>query len=405
MVRALDAPALVPAIETGTVLLLRGWGWARDRERSPLRLVDGGASSRRAPEVRSFELVILEAGAGRPLAGVPLEVLTPDGETHRVASDGGGRVRIDDLAPGVCLVSSVIEEARVETSHSIAEPKGAGRRTAGAAPPGPAHLVRAERHRVRTGETPESIAEHQGVPWDRIAHFNWGTTDPDALESRYRDTLGSTRRTPEGRVRFDDSDDPGILLVPRPFTARLAVGAAHELFVAPLRPLFLHLENEAGLALPAARFSARFADGSERTGKLGRHGIARIDGAPEGPFTVSYPDELDLLATSLAVSVRRALGQQATAPLFTLLMQSPEVLSRASAIYQRHCDDLTGRGLVADIDQAITDPDARRPLLGLCALAGLRVEGVDSITLQNQSSPERESPDQFAATSRRRGAA
>jgi hypothetical protein len=193
--------------------------------------------------------------------------------------------------------------------------------------------------------------------------------------------VGCTRLRPDGTLRFDDGDAPGILLVPRPWQARLAVGSLHELLVAPLRPLFLCLENEAHLRIPGAAFQARFADGSARTGRLGASGIARLEGVPEGPFTVSYPDDLHLLAGSLAASVRRAFDEHATAPLFTLLMQSQEVVARAGAIYQRYFDDLTGQGLAADIDQVVTDPDARRPLLALCALAGLAVEGMFQVNV------------------------
>ena len=377
LARSLGWSALLPAIEAGTVLLLRGWGWTRARERSPLRALPPEPARARAVGPRAFELIIVESGSGRPLADVPLEVLTPAGEPRRLHTDGGGRARLEGLSPGSCLVTSVIDEARVETSYVVgAGPGGGGAGSGGGG--GPAHLVEVDRYRARTGDTPDSIASAHDLPWEVIAGFNWGTADPEALEGHYRDTLGS-RSGPDGRVRFDDGDDPGILLVPRPWTARLAVGATHQIAVAPLRPLFLRLENEAGLPLPAARFSVHLADGSARTGVLGRRGIARLDGVPAGPFTVAYPDELDLLATSLAASVRRALDEQATAPLFTLLMQSPEVVARATEIYRRHFDDLTGRGLAADIDQVVTDPDARRPLLGLCALAGVMVEGVQSI--------------------------
>jgi hypothetical protein len=383
LAHALDG-TLVPAIATGTVLLLRGWGWDRAREWSPLAPPEA-PSPGRPVGLRALELVLRERGTGRPLAGVPLDVAVPGGDERRVTTDSAGWARLDGLPPGVCELRSAIEEARVETSY-VAD---AGETGAGIGPPlRGAHLVQVERHRVRTGECPDDVGAAHEVPWELIARFNWGTTDGEALEASYRETLGS-RSGPDGQVRFDDDDDPGLLLVPRPWTARLAVGAAHELVVAPLRPLFLRLENDAGLVLPAARYQARFADGTERTGSLGGRGIARLDGVPDGPFTVAYPDEEDLLAASLAASVRRALAEGETAPLFTLLMQSPEVVARAAALYARHFDDLTGHGLGADIDQVVTDPEARRPLLGLCALAGLKVEGVESVAV---------------ATSRRRGA-
>jgi hypothetical protein len=85
--------------------------------------------------------------------------------------------------------------------------------------------------------------------------------------------------------------------------------------------------------------------------------------------------------------VRRALEEAAPAPLFTLLMQSPEVVARSTALYARYFDDLTGRGLAADIDQAITDPDARRPLLGLCALAKLEIDGAGAVAIATSRRP------------------
>jgi hypothetical protein len=371
--------------ETGALLVVPGWGWVREAE-----LEDAVAPPRPAPALtpsqlraqvsKTFELTIVEAGTGRALVDVPFAVVTPAGEERRVWSDAAGQIRIPDLTPGECAVESVIDDARVETSYVVqpgAAAVGGGQRR----PSMNGHLVAIERHRVRAGETPETVAVAHEVPWERIAGFNWGTADPDALEAHYRDTLGCTRRGPDGRVRFDDSDAPGILLVPRSWRARLVVGPAHQLLVTPLRPLFLCLENEAHLRIPGVGFQARFADGTTRRGQLGRGGIARLDGVPEGPFTVSYPDELELLSGSLAVSVRRALGESATAPLFTLLMQSQEVVTRAAATYDRYLNDLTGEGLAADIDQVVTDPDARRPLLALCAVAGLPVEGAGGVRL------------------------
>jgi hypothetical protein len=154
-----------------------------------------------------------------------------------------------------------------------------------------------------------------------------------------------------------------------------------------LRPLFLTLENELGLRLPGAAFRLRCADGSERSGRLGRSGIARVTGVPEGAFAVSYPDDGDLLARSLAASIRRAFDEQSTGPLFHLLGQAPDVVQRAKAVYAEHFDDLTGEGLEADIDQVVTDPEARAPLLYFCALAGLRVEGVDEVVLPQPPPP------------------
>jgi hypothetical protein len=283
----------------------------------------------------------------------------------------------------------VIEDARVQTSFVAAPTTASSPTSVGAGRNAqPSFLVQVDRHRVRTGQTLASIAKEWRVPGEDIALFNWGTTDQQQLDRRYRETLGCTRTSPDGaRVVFDDRDEPGVVLIPRPWESRLSIGPVHRIAVAPLRTVFLILRNEVGLALPGSRYEAEFADGSSRAGRLGRSGIARVEGVPEGPFTVSYPDQLEVLATSMAASVRRAFNEQATAPLFTLLMQEQPVIARAEAAYGQYFNDLTGQGLAADIDQVVTDPDARRPLLALCAMAGLAVEGVGGISVENFEDP------------------
>jgi hypothetical protein len=241
---------------------------------------------------------------------------------------------------------------------------------------------------VATGDTPESIAKKWNVTWTEIALFNWGTADPLELEERYHAELGCTKMTADGtKVRFDDADDPGTVLVPYPWRARLEVGPTHRLSAEPLRPLFVSLENAFGLPIPGAAFRLRSGDGQERTGRLGRSGIARVVGLPEGPYGVVYPDEADLLARSLAASVRRAFDDQSTAPLFHLLGQTPDVIQRARTVYSEYFNDLSGKGLEADIDQVVTDPEARAPLLYFCALAGLRVDGVEEVVLPQSPPP------------------
>lgn len=157
---------------------------------------------------------------------------------------------------------------------------------------------------------------------------------------------------------------------------------AHTILVAPLRSVYLSLENDSGLPIPGAGYQAVFSDGSTRDGRLGRSGIARLAGVPEGPFSVTYPDREDLLARSLAASIRRGFDDQTTGPLFFLLKQEQSIIERAAGIYEQHFNDLTGQGLAADIDQVVTDSEARPPLIFLCALAGIPIEGTDGATVR-----------------------
>ena len=52
-------------------------------------------------------------------------------------------------------------------------------------------------------------------------------------------------------------------------------------------------------------------------------------------------------------------------------------------MYEQYFDDLTGEGFAADIDQVVTDPDARPPLVFLCKLAGIDIEGAAEAIVQD----------------------
>src|SRR4029077_19303949 len=111
----------------------------------------------------------------------------------------------------------------------------------------PAFLVDPAVHRVKSGDTPASIAAHAGLSWDDIAQFNWETSDPEALQSSFRDQVGCTRKTPDGKkFLFDDADDPGVIMIPRPWSASFSVGGRYTVLVEPQRAIYLSLENEAG---------------------------------------------------------------------------------------------------------------------------------------------------------------
>jgi hypothetical protein len=343
---------------------------------------------RRLALERDIEVRFIEAGSGRPIADAAFLVQTPDGDESRMMTSSTGALKLTGLAPGLCTVTSLIEGATIATSYEVrggATPPHANENENGP-PVRPSCLVAAEAHHVKTGETPASIAEQAGIPWETITHFNWETSDPDQLQGMFRRRLGCTRRTPDAKTYvFDDKDDPGIILLPRPWQASFSVGEVHTVQVAPMRTVYITLENEVGLPIPGAAYELTFADGSQRRGRLGRSGIARLTGVPYAAFSITYPDQKELLARSLAASVRRAFDEQATGPLFYLLGQEQEVIDQAASVYAELYNDLTGNGLVADIDQVVTDPEARPPLTFLCKLAGLAIEGADTAIVQRSS--------------------
>lgn len=333
--------------------------------------------------------VSVDALAHGDIAGAVKITGTSTAQASATASlSAGATAGLSGAAPG----SGSVPPAASPTAGLAGSDSGPGGPAAAApdsSPISPAFLVMPETHHVATGETTDSIASQAGLSWDDIAIFNFETSDPDTVQEMLGDRVGCTQTTPDGEsYRLDDDDDPGVISLPRPWTASFVVGQEYEVIAAPMRAIYISLQNEDGIALPGARYEVSFVDGSRRSGTLGSAGIARVDGVPEGPFAVSYPDPQDLLARSLAASTRRAFDEQATGPLFYLLGQEQEVIDSAVAIYEAFFNDLTGDGFAADIDQVVTDPDARVPLLFLCAMAGIDVEGASGATIQEDESRE-----------------
>jgi len=79
-------------------------------------------------------------------------------------------------------------------------------------------IVIAEKHKVKTGESLDGIAKANGLTWQKLADFNWGTTEPNEINRCLKNRVGCTRKTADGKnYIFDSSDDPGILYVPKPW--------------------------------------------------------------------------------------------------------------------------------------------------------------------------------------------
>ena len=97
-------------------------------------------------------------------------------------------------------------------------------------------ILKVERHRVRAGESLDSIARSAELTWQDLAAFNWGTTDPDEINRHLRDDVGCTRKTDDGaNYVFCDFDYPGIVLVPQRWSEDgLRTDRVHKVKVQPL---------------------------------------------------------------------------------------------------------------------------------------------------------------------------
>jgi len=71
--------------------------------------------------------------------------------------------------------------------------------------------------KVQTGDMLESLANANGLTWQQLARFNWNTEDPKQINRCLREIVGCTKRTADGKnYKFDSSDDPGLLYIPKP---------------------------------------------------------------------------------------------------------------------------------------------------------------------------------------------
>jgi hypothetical protein len=345
---------------------------------------------------------VVDDQSGEPLPGVALRVTQPNGKTLESATRSDGVVQVDGIDPGLCDVASSLDGARLSDTYSfvtmgeqpssapaVDAPAGAG----DAAPldsspkePTPSggsvskqgvRIAQVEEHKVRTGESIKSLAEANGLTWQALALFNWETAVPDEINVKLADEVGCTKKAPDGvNYRFDDGDEPGLMLIPKPWSVRgLATERTHTIRVRTEARFYLILENQDKLRIPEAEYEVTLSDGSARKGRLGRGGVAVIRNAPPGDLEVYYPDLDDIEAKSLAACARNAMDERNLEEIFRVFKCPRWMIQRVIAAYDRYYNDHTGGGLMADLDHEATDPHDRRALHGLLWIGALEEEG------------------------------
>lgn len=78
------------------------------------------------------------------------------------------------------------------------------------------HISFTEYH-VRSGDTLASIAKQNGLTWQDLTNYNFGTDTPTKVNEALEEYVGCTQRTTDGRnFVFTSGDDPGIIYIPKP---------------------------------------------------------------------------------------------------------------------------------------------------------------------------------------------
>jgi LysM repeat protein len=182
-----------------------------------------------------FEVQVLFADTGEPVSSLKLKIKPPSGEEAEHTTNGEGVIRIDGIKKaGDCAVKSDIKGLkRTETLVLAGAPPAAA--SAGKAKgKAPAYKVAAvNTYKVKTGDTLDKLAKKVGITWKDLAKFNWGTDDPKQINNHLRWDVGCTKKSGKNYV-FDDSDDPGTILLPEPLDMAASTGARAVVGVAKL---------------------------------------------------------------------------------------------------------------------------------------------------------------------------
>jgi len=188
---------------------------------------------------RWLKLQVLDDATGAPVSGLKLRIQFSDTSERQATTGSDGLIDQKSVPPGTASVSSVLDGATLADTLTLVKVEGPPPKEGGATPgegPKARFLARLVEHRVRDGETLESVAERYETTVDALAQFNWSTTDEAKVQRHLYLDVGCTVRK-GGKFVFTSRDTPGILFVPQPLSLRrlpvdrhytLRVKQAHE---------------------------------------------------------------------------------------------------------------------------------------------------------------------------------
>lgn len=193
-----------------------------------------------------IKIKILDDETSSPLLNVVLDVTLPDGSVSQRTTNKDGVVEIQNLDPGTCDVTSPYKSGQVGNTMN-ALTSGPDVRFAGPASSDKLYVAEIDSHKVKTGETLDKLATDAGITWQELAVFNWGVSSPGAVNERLEDEVGCTKRTADkANMVFDDSDDPGIVNIPKKWDKKgLATGKEHTFRVKTPTLILMHMYVDA----------------------------------------------------------------------------------------------------------------------------------------------------------------
>lgn len=245
---------LVHALRVGRIVFVRAErSRNRPHELSSYRdaLLDAAPEKGRELDTRAhwIALHVVDDETARPVADVELVVALPDRSETTATTGADGRVELRSAETGTATVRS---GAHGEYHTTCVTFVGTGRAVARPATQEPEQPIRVRgrpvrradkhalvdvvEHRVRDGDTWESVAERYQLDPDHLMRFNFDTTDPIRIQVAMSSHIGCWRRDPDTHdLVFSDSDEPGVLLIPQDWQRSVTTGYEHILRVRRVR--------------------------------------------------------------------------------------------------------------------------------------------------------------------------
>ncbi|UCF85627.1 MAG: LysM peptidoglycan-binding domain-containing protein [Desulfobacteraceae bacterium] len=195
-------------------------------------------------ETAWIKFQVVDDATGKPIPEINLKIALPDGYHQDSRTDQEGIIEIKDIIPGNCEVTCEIKGATLEdtlafVSMGIWRSDKVDEDEIEDEPISGSLIAVIEKHKVKTGETQESVASEAGLTWQELAKFNWNTSDPADIDEHLSFDVGCTKTTEDGKSYiFDDSDNPGIIYVPKQWKKEaLATDTTHTIRVTGLQPV------------------------------------------------------------------------------------------------------------------------------------------------------------------------
>jgi hypothetical protein len=283
-------------------------------------------------------LLVKDARSMAPVPGVALHVRSAAGELFTAVTDAGGGILVEGLVPGPVRVTSA--PADRDAMPVMFERMGA-------------ELERSAAAVSRRSERPlKATSVHIAMP----------APEPSKETPRRFVDVSAPASTDTAASEADLT----------PFERDgLPTTQVHEILVSPVDTLTIRLRDEHDFPIPEAAFEITLADLSVQAGRLDREGQAVILNPPEGPYEVRYLDLDDVKAKSLAGRVRKACAVRDLDEVYRVLLHSRTLLALADTAYTEFFNDLSGRGLAEDIQDAAQHSPLLVALQSLLLRAGL----------------------------------